>query len=124
MAWRFITCVEARLRVVVYYCFWVSRFVFGRGGLLRAARGSHRHLAAGLGVRRLFIFHRWGARVITVARHRFSPARYRGLFPGPFEFARAIVSSFITVFDAGGVHEKAFRMLRGSCVSMFITVLA
>ena len=58
----------------------------------------------------------------------FSPARYRGLFPGLFEFARAIVSSFITVFDAEGVREnvreKAFRLHQGSCVSMFITVLA
>ena len=62
-------------------------------------------------------------RVITVARHWFSPARHRGLFPGPFEFARAIVSSFITVFDAEGVREKGFRLHQGSCVSMFITVL-
>ena len=81
-------------------------------------------MPAGLGVRRLFIFHRWGARVITVARHRFSPARYRGLFPGPFEFARATVSSFITAFDAGGVREEAFRLHQGSRVSMFITVFA
>ena len=124
LAWRFITCAELCLCVVVYYCFLVLQFVVGRGGLLRTARGSHWCLPAGLDAESLLIFHWWDARVITVARRWFSPARHRGLFPGSFEFARASVSSFITVFDAEGVREKAFRLHQGSCVSMFITVLA
>ena len=57
LAWRFITCVEVRLRVVVYYCFLVLRFVVERGGLLRAARGSHRRLPADLDAESLLIFH-------------------------------------------------------------------
>ena len=57
LAWRFITCAELRLRVVVYYCILVLRFVIGRGGLLRAARGSQWRLPAGLDVGSLLIFH-------------------------------------------------------------------
>ena len=32
------------------------------------------------------------------------------------------MSSFITVFDAGGVREEAFRLHQGSRVLLFITV--